>query len=65
MKTYEVRVPYSETVYGEQIYIIDAETKEDAERELLENDYVYHHDWEATESDHFTLFWDNAEWEEK
>ena len=65
MKKFEIRVPYSETVYGWTIYLVEADSREEAREILLKDDYLYYYDEEAEQSDHYTQFWDDAEWKEK
>ena len=69
MKKFEIRVPYSETVYGWTTYRVEADSREEA-REILADcmyqaiGHLYYYDQEADHSDHYTQFWDDAEWEE-
>ena len=55
MKKFEIRVPYSKTVYGWTTYLVEADSREEARKILLE---------ESDQSDHYTQFLDAAEWEE-
>ena len=64
MKMFEIRVPYSETVYGWTTYHVEAGSLEEAREMLLKDDYLYYYDQETDHSDHYTQFWDDAEWEE-
>jgi hypothetical protein len=58
-------VPYSETVYGWTTYhVLEADSLEEAREMLLKDDYLYYYDQETDHSDHYTQFWDDAEWEE-
>ena len=64
MKKFEIRVPYSETVYGWTTYLVEADSLEEAREMLLKDDYLYYYDQEEEYSDHYTQFWDDAESEE-
>lgn len=64
MKKFEIKVPYSETVYGWTTYLVEADSLEEAREILLKDDHLYYYDEEVDHSDHYTQFWDDAEWEE-
>ena len=64
MKKFEIRVPYSETVYGWTTYLVEADSLEEAREMLLKDDYLYYYDQEEGNIDHYTQFWDDAESEE-
>jgi hypothetical protein len=65
MKKFTIKVPYRETVYGWTTYLVEADSREEAREILLKDDHLYYYDEEADHSDHYTQFWDDAEWEEK
>jgi hypothetical protein len=46
MKMFEIRVPYSETVYGWTTYHVEADSLEEAREMLLKDDYLYYYDQE-------------------
>ena len=64
MKMFEIRVPYSETVYGWTTYLVEADSLEEAQEMLSNDDSPHYYDQETDHSDHYTQFWDDAEWEE-
>ena len=65
MKKFTIKVPYSETVYGWTTYLVEADSREEAREILLNDENLYYYDEETDHSDHYTQFWDDAEWEEK
>jgi hypothetical protein len=44
MKMFEFAVPYSETVYGEVVYCVEAKNIEEAKKLLQKDEYLYY--WE-------------------
>ena len=62
MKTFEIRVPYSETVYSWTTYLVEADSREEAGEILLKDYHLYYYNEEADYSDHFTQFWDDEVW---
>jgi hypothetical protein len=64
MKKFEIKVPYSETVYGTATYVVIADTKEEAEALLERDKGEYHWDLEQDYSENYEEHWDDAEWEE-
>lgn len=59
MRLFEIKVPYSETVYGTATYHVEAETEQDAKDALLEDDYLYYYDSETDYSENYQLFFDD------
>lgn len=64
MTKFKIKVPYRETVYGTVTYVVDADTKEEAEAFIETDSYMYHYDSEQDYADHYEEHWDDAEWEE-
>jgi hypothetical protein len=64
MKMFEFAVPYSETVYGEVVYRVEAENIEEAKKLLQKDEHLYYYDQESSHSEHCTLYWQDLEWEE-
>lgn len=64
MKKFKIKVPYSEMSYGTVTYVVNADTKEEAEALIETDSYTYHYDSELDYSEYYDECWDDAEWEE-
>jgi hypothetical protein len=64
MKTFKIKVPYSEMSYGTVTYAVIADTKEEAEALLERDKGEYYWDTEQEYSEHWEEHWDDVEWEE-
>jgi hypothetical protein len=57
MKMFEFAVPYSETVYGEVVYRVEAENIEEAKKLLQKGEHLHYYDQESSHSEQYTLYW--------
>jgi hypothetical protein len=64
MPRFKIKVPYSEMSYGTVTYVVNADTKEEAEALIETDSYTYHYDTEQDYSEYYDECWDDAEWEE-
>ena len=64
MKTFKIKVPYSEMSYGTVTYAVIADTKEEAEALLERDKGEYYWDTEQDYSENYEEHWDDVEWEE-